>query len=495
MPLGLPASPRPPRRALKLWRPRSIRGRVTALVAGLAMLLLVPAGVLAGILARQELTNAAWLDARYAASAVAAADRAGRVVGPEITTGFPGADLIQVVDADQRLVAASPDARGLPPLSDVRPEPLEPRRDVQTCANKNLGCLRLAAVRVDTSPGSHVVYAAGPDRGGISAGAFDLIFAVQVAALISVAVFATWKITGRTLRPVEAIRAELAATNLSDLSSRLPEPVGDDEIARLARTVNSTLERLENARGRMEEVLAQQRRFASDASHELRTPVAGLRVQLEEARMYPEETDLRELVDHSLRDVDRLQAIISDLLLLARVGGGEPRARDDVDLAESVHMEVSRRKDRLPTQLRLAPGVVVKAVDTQIARVLTNLLDNAQRHAKRLVLVEVCRDETHAELIVTDDGDGIAEADRERIFERFTRLDASRCRDKGGTGLGLAIVRDIARAHDGTIEVGTSHAGGARFVLRLPLAASATGDDAPARPTGTALTLAAFSRR
>ncbi|MEU9886381.1 HAMP domain-containing sensor histidine kinase [Sphaerisporangium sp. NPDC051011] len=495
MPLGPSASPRPPRRAWKLWRPRSIRGRVTALVAVLAMLLLVPAGVLAGMVARQELANARWLDARYAAGVVAAADRAGRITSPEITTDFPGADLIQVVDASQRVVAASPDARGLPPLSDVRPGPLQPRRDVQTCTNQNLGCLRLAAVRVSTVHDSNVVYAAGPDRGGISAGAFDLLFAVQVAALISVAVLAAWQITGRTLRPVEAIRAELDATNLSDLSSRVPEPAGDDEIARLARTVNSTLDRLENARGRMEEVLAQQRRFASDASHELRTPVAGLRVQLEEARLYPEETDLRELVDHSLRDVGRLQAIISDLLLLARVGGGEPGARDDVDLAESVHMEVSRRKDRLPTQLRLAPGVLVKAVDTQIARVLTNLLDNAQRHAKRLVLVEVRRNSTHAELIVSDDGDGIAEADRERIFERFTRLDAARRRDKGGTGLGLAIVRDIARAHDGTIEAGASHADGARFVLRLPLSASTAGDDAPAHHTGTSLTLAAFPRR
>ncbi|GII60628.1 two-component sensor histidine kinase [Sphaerisporangium krabiense] len=485
-------SSRPWWRALRLWRIRSIRGRVTALVAVIAMLLLVPAGLLAGMLARQQLTEAGWADARYAAGAVAAADRVGRLVGPGIMTAYPSIDLIQIVDSDGRVLASTPEARGLPALSDVHPPASAPREDLKTCEHRDLGCLRLTALRVNSSPDSNVVYAAGTDRGGMSVAAFDLMFAIQVAVLISLAVGAAWKITGRTLKPVEAIRAELAATNLSDLSSRVPEPPGDDEIARLARTVNSTLTRLENARGRMEESLARQRRFASDASHELRTPVAGLRVRLEEARMHPEDADLPELVDRALGDVDRLQAIIADLLLLARIGGDAPGALKDVDLAETVHMEVSRRTDRLPVRLRLAPGVVVKAMDTQIARVLTNLLDNAQRHAKRVVVVEVRAVDGHAELIVCDDGDGVAVADRERIFDRFTRLDASRCRDKGGTGLGLAIVRDIAHAHGGTIEVGDAPEGGACFVLRIPLPAP----EAPRlRVTGTALTLASSATR
>ncbi|MFC4588517.1 sensor histidine kinase [Sphaerisporangium corydalis] len=468
----------PARRRLPLWRPRSIRGRVTALVAVLAMLLLVPCGILAGMVARQELNNAGWLDARRAADLMAAADRAGKLTGPVITSSVPGVDLVQLVGPDGRILASSPGARGHGRLSTVSPSPEDPQRDVQTCASPRLGCIRVAAVRVIPGQNSNVIYAGGPVRGVISTGVFDALFAVQVAALISLAIWATWKITGRTLRPVEAIRGELAATNVNDLSSRVPQPDGDDEISRLARTVNSTLERLEHAKERMDRVLAAQRQFTSDASHELRTPVAGLRAQLEEARLHPEDTDLPDLLDRTLGDVDRLQAILTDLLLLAKVGAGPLTQLEDVDLADTVNLAVSRRADRLPVRLRLTPGVVVKAVDTQVTRVLTNLLDNAQRHAKRAVLVEVRREGHWAELIVADDGDGIAEADRERVFERFTRLDASRCRDSGGTGLGLAIVRDIARAHGGSIKVGTSQAGGARFVVRFPLA----GEPAPHFP-------------
>ncbi|MGW4644322.1 sensor histidine kinase [Sphaerisporangium sp. NPDC004334] len=481
---------RPPgRRVPRPWRPRSIRGQVTALVALLSMLLLVPSGVLAGMVARQELANAGWLDARRAAGLMAAADRAGRLHDPVVTSSVPGVNVVQVVAADGRVLASSPDARGLPPLSTLRPTADDPQRDVQTCANTRLGCVRLSAVRVSADDDSTVVYAGGPVRTVIATGVFDALFAVQVGVLISIAIWAAWKITGRTLRPVEAIRAELAATNVNDLSSRVPEPAGDDEISRLARTVNSTLERLENAKGRMEQALSAQRQFASDASHELRTPVAGLRAQLEEAKMHPQDTDLDALLDRTLGDVDRLQAIMADLLLLAKIGGTPP-AMGEVDLSETVRMEVSRRADRLPVRLRLARATIVQGVDTQITRILTNLLDNAQRHARSAVMVEVRHDDRHAELVISDDGDGIAEADRERIFERFTRLDASRCRDRGGTGLGLAIVRDIVRAHGGTIGVDTGDAGGARFTVRLPLHPRPS--DARA-PSGTTMSLAAFS--
>ncbi|MFC4536237.1 sensor histidine kinase [Sphaerisporangium dianthi] len=476
------------------WRPRSIRGQVTALVALLSMLLLVPSGVLAGMVARQELANAGWLDARRAAGLMAAADRAGRLNDPVVTSSVPGVNVVQVVGPDRRILASSPEVRGLPPLTDLQPSADDPQRDVETCAHTSLGCVRLSAVRVGPDEDSDIIYAGGPVRMVMPTGVFDALFAVQVGVLISIAIWAAWKITGRTLRPVEAIRAELAATNVNDLSSRVPEPPGDDEIARLARTVNSTLERLENSKGRTERALAAQRQFASDASHELRTPVAGLRAQLEEAKMHPQDTDLDTLLDRALNDVDRLQAVMTDLLLLAKIGGGTPRAMDEVDLSETVRMEVSRRADRLPVRLRLARGTVVKGVDTQITRILTNLLDNAQRHARNAVMVEVRHDGRHAELLVSDDGDGIAEADRERIFERFTRLDASRCRDRGGTGLGLAIVRDIVRAHDGTIEVDTADAGGARFTVRLPLHRRPSGPPTLIGPIpGGQMTLAAFS--
>ncbi|MBC6460668.1 sensor histidine kinase [Actinomadura sp. HBU206391] len=237
----------------------------------------------------------------------------------------------------------------------------------------------------------------------------------------------------------------------------------EDALARTIQTATDTVRELERE-------LQQKRQFASDASHELRTPLTGLRTELEEARLHPGLTDLDELVRRALGNVDRMEAIITDLLFLARLEAGPPDQLQRVDLAALVRDEVARRTDRIAVRLRLEPGVTINAVAAQISRVLTNLLNNAQRHADRTVQIQVSRDGDCAQLAVVDDGDGVAEADRERIFQRFTRLEAARSRDHQGTGLGLAIAYDIVRAHFGTLRVGESAHGGARFVLRLPLA-------------------------
>lgn len=214
---------------------------------------------------------------------------------------------------------------------------------------------------------------------------------------------------------------------------------------------------------------AWRRQFAADASHEFRTPVAGLRVELEEALMHPEQTDLHELVTRALKSVDRLESIVDDLLALAGARTVKTEECEDFDLSDLVGREVLRRSDRLPVQLRLMSGVVVRAVPLQIVRVLTTLLDNAQQHAAHGVRVEVDDDGGHAELVVIDDGEGVAEAQRERIFEQFTRTDSARSRrDRGGTGLGLAIAREIALAHRGSLDVRETASGGACFTLRLP---------------------------
>jgi signal transduction histidine kinase len=204
----------------------------------------------------------------------------------------------------------------------------------------------------------------------------------------------------------------------------------------------------------------------SDASHELRTPLAGLRARVEEARLYPDDVVLTDLFEGMLGDLDRMEAIIADLLRPPRPSPLPPRPLERVDLAELVRTEVARRTDRIPCRVRLERGVIVNAVRIQIARLLTNLLNNAQRHARTTVEVMVRSDGGRAELVVTDDGEGVPEADRERIFERFVRLPSARNTDPGGTGRGLAISREIARAHLGNLQAEGSADGG-RFVLRL----------------------------
>ncbi|MCW2886577.1 MAG: hypothetical protein QOE54_7049 [Streptosporangiaceae bacterium] len=213
----------------------------------------------------------------------------------------------------------------------------------------------------------------------------------------------------------------------------------------------------------------QQHRFTADASHELRTPLAGLRAQLEEARLHPDETDLLRLLDAALHDVDRLEAITADLLLLVQIAVGTCAQRQPVDLTALVRDHATRCTDGADIRLEAVSGVTVNAAPTHLGRLVSNLLDNARRHARHSIQMQVRRHDTTAELIIADDGPGIPAQDHERVFERFARVDTARCRRNGGTGLGLAIARDIAQAHDGTLHVQDVPGGGACFVLRLPL--------------------------
>jgi signal transduction histidine kinase len=373
---------------------------------------------------------------------------------------------LQVVDPQGRVVASTPQLRGKPVMATFTPDGTNITTSV-VCGGvfPSDECEIVVAQWVHRAGQKWIVYSASPavapwvdPRLAAAVGGGAVMLAAAITYLGRRVVIAS-------LRPVTAIRGELDEINATCLDRRVPVPSSDDEIYRLADSVNHTLTRLQAA-------MEQQRQFTADSSHELRTPVAGLRAQLEEAQLHPGETDLNDLLAHSLSDVDRIQQIITDLLLLAQLGYSAPELRERIDLATVVRTEVSRRADPHKVRLIPAPEVPVDAIHSQIGRVISNLLDNAERHARQAVVVEVRRTGDSAELVVDDDGQGIAEADRERIFERFTRLDTARSRDRGGTGLGLAIARSIAQAHDGRIEVGNSAAGGARFVLRLPLAKS-----------------------
>ncbi|GAA4104936.1 sensor histidine kinase [Actinomadura miaoliensis] len=442
-------------------RPRSIRARDTLVAAVLAAVAfgLVAAGM--DLVLRASTKNRLLQETQLAGRRISAMVRDGALSG-QIPDETGGRVLIQVVGPGGHILDSTRAAAHYPRLSRTWPTPDQRVQDMVECPGdpRLPRCMVIEAIRVDTAPESVVVYAARPLPGYLVNGLLEAALTAVVLALTAASAWITWRIVGRTLRPVEQIRTQLAEISATDLSRRVPQPTGEDEIAELARTANETLDRLERAVGR-------QRQFASDASHELRTPIAGLRANLEDAAMHPDDTDLRAAIRSALRDIDRLQTIVTDLLLLARIGTGGA-VQETIDLADLTTAELARRSSRLQVTTDLARDVRVRGVRLQLERLLGNLLDNAERYAASRVHVEVARQGTTALLRVTDDGSGIPDVDRERIFERFTRLDSARSRGAGGTGLGLAIAREIAQAHGGSLRV-EDWPRGARFALRMPL--------------------------
>ncbi|GAA0820342.1 hypothetical protein GCM10009525_05930 [Streptosporangium amethystogenes subsp. fukuiense] len=294
--------------------------------------------------------------------------------------------------------------------------------------------------------------------------------AVTTAIVTGGAIFtiATLRAVKAALVQVKAIRHELEEITATDIGRRVPVPAARSEIRQLAETINQTLDRLEAA-------AEQQRRFASDASHDLRSPLTAMRAQVEEALRYPDDVDWKTKAHAMLASLDRLQAIVSDLLILAKLDSGVPAHYERIDLGALVCSELDRRRRNVPIDREVQPGVAVTGDRLRLARLLTNLLDNAERHADSKVSVSVAREDGTAVVEVLDDGAGIAPEQRELVFQRFTRLDASRNRDAGGTGLGLPIAREIARTHGGILRLEDS-VRGARFVLRIPLHPDQDGD-------------------
>jgi signal transduction histidine kinase len=281
---------------------------------------------------------------------------------------------------------------------------------------------------------------------------------IGVPALVAAIALLAWYLAGRALRPVEAIRAEAASITGATINRRVPEPDSDDEVGRLARTMNAMLARLEESSTR-------QRQFVADASHELRSPVASIRALLEVA-LRRDDVDWRQVARRVLDEDERLEGAVGELLDLART---EEAAAPpvDVDLDDLVLEEASRVRPIPIDTSRVSAGRVV-GDQRQLSRLVRNLLDNAARHARSRVAASVASGDGAVWLTVDDDGPGIPAADRERVFDRFTRLDEGRGRDGGGAGLGLAMVRAIAERHGGTVTIDDAPLGGARFVVRLP---------------------------
>lgn len=294
--------------------------------------------------------------------------------------------------------------------------------------------------------------------------ALRVSLAVVVPLLTLVVAGVTWTVLGRALSPVEDLRRGAEAVARSGGPGVLPVPRTDDELGALARTLNAMLDSLQTA-------AARQRSFVADAAHELRSPVAALRASIEVARLHPAAYPADELAAELEGEVLRLQALVDDLLVLARLGA-RPVDDEDLDLgalAREVVAVATARPPQEPGRAPVAVSVVVDGTATArgdrdaVGRILRNLVDNAVRHAGSRVRVTAgpgC-------LVVDDDGPGIAVGDRERVFERFTRLDEARERDAGGTGLGLAIVRETAREHGDDVVLGESPLGGLRAEVRF----------------------------
>ena len=278
----------------------------------------------------------------------------------------------------------------------------------------------------------------------------------------------TWTVATRALAPVERIRREVEQITGDRLDRRVPEPPSRDEIHRLARTMNQMLERLQDSRDR-------QQQFVSDASHELRSPLASIRQTAEVARAHPGALPEGELADAVLEESARMQRLVEQLLLLTRADEGAlTRAQHDVDL-DDLALAVARRVRRPGLGVDtsgIGPGRV-RGDKAALTQVVQNLVDNAARHARRTISLAVSERDGGVELVVEDDGPGIPAEHRRRVFDRFVRLDEARARDAGGSGLGLAIVHEIVTAHGGTVEISSSGLGGARFVVRLPAPGSA----------------------
>lgn len=439
------------------WRRRSLRARLVIIgTAGLAAAFAVSGAVLLGILGRVAL-NTVDDSALDTANGVAALADAGQLSDP---VPVAGGQIVQVIDPEARIRYASIGADRLTPL-------LTPRQLAEARAGRRLyidgaasfvdGKLRVVAV----AAGEDTVVVARPlAEIHRSLRLTRTALLVLYPVLLLLLTWSVWRAVGAALRPVEALRVGAESITGAGLVDRLPVPTSGDEIHRLATTLNGMLDRLDGARAR-------QRAFVADAAHELRSPLATMRTEIEVSQRIGIGD---ELLPDLLADVERLSRLVDDLLLLARAddaAAAAPLARDPVDLA-ALMVETAGRFSaaRVPVTAVCAARVWTTGDRDALVRVIANLIDNAVRHAAGQVVLHAYAEGGFAVVEVVDDGPGIARRDRRRVFDRFTRLDDARARDAGGSGLGLAIVRELVRRHGGTVALEDARPG-LRVVVRL----------------------------
>ncbi|MEV5069462.1 HAMP domain-containing histidine kinase [Microbacterium sp. LMI12-1-1.1] len=429
-------------------RRRSLRTRITA-----ASTLVVAAALVGGALAFYGILSVSIREATVRAAETRAEQLAARIdaEGPAVVTGLDD-DIAQVLDEGGRVVATSEEADS-GDLPDIDGAPAITYDDEP-----------MVVVREDLDDGGALLLAVSVEDDQSTLATVAVLLVVAVAGVVALVAAITWWVVGRALRPVERIRLEVDDISADRLDRRVAVPASGDEIAALAGTMNRMLDRLDAA-------AAAQRRFVSDASHELRSPLATIRQHAELAQLHPEATSIDDLAGVVHDEGLRMQDLVDALLLLTRLDESPAIQHEAVDLDDLAFAEITRLR---------AGGAVVDGSGIHAARVrgdvrllgrlVRNLADNAARHARSAVAIGVLERDGQVLLTVDDDGPGVPAAERERIFERFVRLDEARARDAGGSGLGLAIVRAIAEAEGGSVGVEDSQLGGARFSVVLPAA-------------------------
>jgi signal transduction histidine kinase len=441
------------RRSAHWWRRRSLRVRVTLLSTAVLAI-----GLIAGSFVLAEL----FVHARLAAVDTVADAEATTVAALAATSDLPdplpapagGTALAQIVDPAGTVLAATVSASRVLAIVPVSPEKSESSDRTFTTTASSLGSAPLRVVvrhgQIDGNPVEIIAAVPISDvTSTLNALRRVLLFVVPIVLLATAA--ATWLAVGSALRPVDVLRTEADNLEVSGGSDppQLGVPVGADELQRLGATLNRML-------GRLHVAGEQQRMFIADAAHELRSPIASVQTQLEVAlTTSPTAEQWPEIAADVLTDVERLGAVAADLLLLARLDANPRIARDRVDLGRLTDPD--------------APSIFVQGDEIALQRLIDNLRSNAARYASHVTSTVAV---VAGEVVVTidDDGPGISESDRERVFDRWVRLDEGRSRDGGGSGLGLPIARSIARHHGGDITLDVSPLGGLRVELRLPAA-------------------------
>jgi signal transduction histidine kinase len=439
------------------WQRRSLRWRLMTI--GLLGLAVVQAVGSVALYVALSVASRHDLDRRSAATADQVSDlvASGRLPDPIPVTG---AESVQVVDARGRVLSASANGDRLSSL--LTPDELaRARRTPVTVPGSRLGLsssLRVTATPTSSRPDAPVVVVAEPVA-DLARSRHLLIVTLLVfyPLLLIVLGLIAYRVIGAALRPVEALRSAAERVSGSGHDERLPEPPSRDEISALAVTLNSMLDRLAAARDR-------ERSFVANVAHELRSPLASLRVQADVARRHgASEEDQADLA----AELDRLSALVEDLLVLARLDADEAPPPPDPP-AEPASVLPGFATEETPAVSASAEAGAVPLTSLELERVVSNLVGNARRHAHSRVDLAFRRTPEGGVLTVADDGEGIPAADRERVFDRFSRLDDARDRDSGGIGLGLAIVREIVHRRGGEISLGDSSYGGLLVEVTLP---------------------------